>query len=65
VIKPQKRTSDASRSFSVAAIDALAFDLLELDGVDYWPMPLRKRKEQLAPARPAQPRIVPSEHTDA
>jgi bifunctional non-homologous end joining protein LigD len=43
-----------------------AFDLLELGGVDYRPMPLRKRKEQLARLLGRQDvGIVLSEHTDA
>ena len=43
-----------------------AFDLLELDGVDYRPMPLRKRKDQLArlPGR-RNVGIVLNDHTDA
>jgi bifunctional non-homologous end joining protein LigD len=43
-----------------------AFDLLELDGVDYRPLPLRQRKERLA--RLVDRRltgIVMNEHTDA
>jgi bifunctional non-homologous end joining protein LigD len=43
-----------------------AFDLLELDGVDYRPLPLRDRKERLA--RLVDRRltgIVMNEHTDA
>jgi bifunctional non-homologous end joining protein LigD len=43
-----------------------AFDLLELDGVDYWPLPLRKRKERLA--RLVDRRltgIVVNDHTEA
>ena len=41
-----------------------AFDLLELDGVDYRPMPLRKRKEQLARLLGRRDfGIVLSEHT--
>jgi bifunctional non-homologous end joining protein LigD len=43
-----------------------AFDLLEFDGVDYRPMPLRKRKEQLARLLGGRNvGIVLSEHTDA
>jgi bifunctional non-homologous end joining protein LigD len=43
-----------------------AFDLLELDGVDYRQMSLRKRKEQLARLLGASDTgIVLSEHTDA
>jgi bifunctional non-homologous end joining protein LigD len=43
-----------------------AFDLLELDGVDFRPLPLGKRKERLA--RLVDRRlvgIVMNEHTDA
>jgi bifunctional non-homologous end joining protein LigD len=49
------------------ATDAIlqAFDLLELDGVDYRPLPLRQRKERLARllAR-VQVGIAINEHTD-
>jgi bifunctional non-homologous end joining protein LigD len=43
-----------------------AFDLLELDGVDYRPLPLRQRKDRLARllAR-VQVGIALNEHTDA
>jgi bifunctional non-homologous end joining protein LigD len=43
-----------------------AFDLLELDGVDYRPLPLSRRKDRLArlPAR-VQVGIALNEHTDA
>jgi ATP-dependent DNA ligase len=43
-----------------------AFDLLELDGINYRPLPLRERKEQLA--RLVDRRltgIVLNDHTDA
>jgi bifunctional non-homologous end joining protein LigD len=43
-----------------------AFDLLELDGVDYRPMPFRKRKEQLAQLLGRRNvGIVLNDHTDA
>jgi bifunctional non-homologous end joining protein LigD len=65
-------------AYGVALFDALhrrgrvsdailqAFDLLELDGVDYRPLPLRQRKDRLARllAR-AQVGIALNEHTDA
>jgi hypothetical protein len=43
-----------------------AFDLLELDGVDYRPLPLGKRKDRLARLLVRVPAgIAVNEHTDA
>jgi bifunctional non-homologous end joining protein LigD len=43
-----------------------AFDLLELDGVDYRPLPLRQRKDRLASLLARVPvGIALNEHTDA
>jgi bifunctional non-homologous end joining protein LigD len=43
-----------------------AFDLLELDGVDYRPLPLRQRKDRLAGLLVRMPvGIAFNEHTDA
>jgi hypothetical protein len=65
-------------AYGVALFDALhrrgrvsdailrAFDLLELDGVDYRPLPLRQRKDRLARLLAcAQVGIALNEHTDA
>jgi ATP-dependent DNA ligase len=64
-VLPLSRLSPALRARKPTRRVTCAFDLLELDGVDYRPLPLRQRKDCLARLLAGvQVGIAINEHTD-